>query len=107
MRVRIPVAFFLGVLLPLTVSAQETEETTGEEPSSELSEEAQATSEQPDCQAPLQPEDEQLENGRSTDRAEKLADCEGIISPPPVGDSDIIEPAPETGRMPVIKPDMD
>lgn len=47
---------------------------------------------------------------RETDGAEKslsevLEDCNGILDPPPVGDSEIVEPPPETGETPVIRPD--
>jgi hypothetical protein len=35
---------------------------------------------------------------------EKLDDCNGVLTPPPVGDGDIVEPAPQAGKMPVITP---
>lgn len=33
-----------------------------------------------------------------------LANCNGVLKPPATGDHDIVEPAPQTGNMPVIKP---
>lgn len=34
----------------------------------------------------------------------KLNDCNGVLRPPKVGDSEIVEPHQPTGTMPVIKP---
>ncbi len=31
--------------------------------------------------------------------------CKGVLIPPPTGDTEIIEPAPEVGTTPVIPPD--
>ncbi|MCK7615856.1 hypothetical protein [Roseibium sediminicola] len=31
--------------------------------------------------------------------------CNGILKPAPVGDRDLVEPAPEKGRMPVLDPE--
>jgi hypothetical protein len=36
---------------------------------------------------------------------EKLDDCDGVLKPPTVGDTEIVEPAPDVGRTPVIRPD--
>lgn len=33
-----------------------------------------------------------------------LADCNGVLAPPAIGDKGLVEPAPQTGNMPVIKP---
>lgn len=33
-----------------------------------------------------------------------LADCNGVLRPPTVGDQELVEPAPPTGNMPVIRP---
>lgn len=33
-----------------------------------------------------------------------LADCNGVLQPPATGDKELVEPAPKTGNMPVIKP---
>lgn len=40
------------------------------------------------------------------DSAERpsLEDCNGVLAPPTVGDGEIVEPAPDTGTMPVIPP---
>jgi hypothetical protein len=37
--------------------------------------------------------------------AQQLQKCRGMLKPPPVGDSDIVEPTPNTGKTPVIHPD--
>jgi hypothetical protein len=34
----------------------------------------------------------------------KLGDCGGVLEPPDVNDPGLVKPAPETGKMPVIKP---
>ena len=36
--------------------------------------------------------------------SEKLDNCDSVLKPPRVGDSEIVEPAPSTGDMPVLKP---
>ena len=36
---------------------------------------------------------------------EKLDDCDGVLKPPTVGDTEMVEPAPDVGRTPVIRPD--
>ena len=43
-------------------------------------------------------------NPGSGSLTEKLDDCNGVLKPPAVGDSEIVEPAPQTGQMPVITP---
>jgi hypothetical protein len=35
---------------------------------------------------------------------EKLDPCNGVLKPPPTGDSDMTEPAPNQGNTPIIKP---
>lgn len=37
--------------------------------------------------------------------ARKLEECNGILKPPRVGDTELVEPAPDVGRTPVIRPD--
>lgn len=36
--------------------------------------------------------------------AQKLANCGSVLTPPAVGDPEIVEPAPPVGETPVIKP---
>jgi hypothetical protein len=36
--------------------------------------------------------------------AETLDECDGVLQPPSVGDADLVEPAPDAGRTPVIPP---
>ena len=36
--------------------------------------------------------------------SDKLDNCDSVLKPPRVGDSEIVEPAPSTGDMPVLKP---
>jgi hypothetical protein len=33
-----------------------------------------------------------------------LADCNGVLAPPRIGDGDMVTPAPPAGRTPVIRP---
>nr|WP_080577661.1 hypothetical protein [Sinorhizobium fredii] len=35
---------------------------------------------------------------------EKLDECGGVLKPPRVGDTEMVEPAPDVGRTPVIRP---
>lgn len=37
--------------------------------------------------------------------ARKLEECNGVLKPPMVGDPELVEPAPDVGRTPVIRPD--
>lgn len=37
--------------------------------------------------------------------ARKLEECNGVLKPPRVGDPELVEPAPDIGRTPVIRPD--
>ncbi|AYG69207.1 MULTISPECIES: hypothetical protein [unclassified Rhizobium] len=48
-----------------------------------------------DAQATPAPED---------NPSQKLADCDGVLKPPAVGDSQMEKPAPKVGRTPIIKP---
>ena len=41
---------------------------------------------------------------RGDETAEALADCNGVLSPAPVGDRELLEPAPDAGTTPVIEP---
>lgn len=34
----------------------------------------------------------------------KLDDCNGVLHPPKVGDPEMVQPAPDVGKMPVIPP---
>jgi len=60
------------------------------------------------CAAPAEPENGQQaapeNNGRDLSR--KLDDCNGVLEAPGVGDGELVEPAPETGKSRVIRPDM-
>ena len=59
---------------------------------------------QPECQADSQPsfkKDQQAENGGSESQTSR---CKGVLKPPPTGDSGMVEPAPHTDDMPVIRP---
>ena len=54
------------------------------------------------------PDDEAPDaNGSSTDEesmSETLEDCQGVLKPPRTGDSELIEPAPDIGKTPFIRP---
>ncbi len=55
-----------------------------------------------------QTDDKHAEGGQAStpdgNPSQKLADCGGVLKPPPVGDSKMEKPAPQVGNMPVIKP---
>jgi len=38
------------------------------------------------------------------EEAGTLSECDGVLHPAPVGDRELVEPAPDVGRTPVIKP---
>ncbi|WP_299811567.1 hypothetical protein [uncultured Roseibium sp.] len=54
----------------------------------------------------VDPENEETETLTAEDEANagKLTDCDGILQPAPVGDMDLVQPAPDTGETPVIAP---
>jgi len=59
---------------------------------------------QPECQADSQSsadKDRRAENGRSES---EISRCKGVLMPPPTGDRGLVEPAPSTDNMPVIRP---
>jgi hypothetical protein len=38
------------------------------------------------------------------DLTQKLDPCDGVLEPPPTGDSGMTEPAPDAGNTPIIRP---
>ncbi|GAB2188185.1 hypothetical protein [Roseibium sp. LAB1] len=40
-----------------------------------------------------------------TDETASLSDCDGVLTPAPVGDRELVEPAPDIGETPVISPE--
>ena len=56
------------------------------------------------CQAQTQTEED---DATATKRSltETLDECNGILIPPPTGDEEVTEPAPNVGETPVIRPD--
>jgi hypothetical protein len=52
---------------------------------------------QPDCRVDPQAKSD-------TPLSERLDDCQGVLKPPLVGDSEIVEPAPQLGETPIIRP---
>lgn len=40
-----------------------------------------------------------------TEETVTLSDCNGILKPAPVGDRELVEPAPDAGETPIISPD--
>jgi hypothetical protein len=58
---------------------------------------------QSDCQAqPNRKDADKSDNG--TNSVKKLDRCGGVLQPPDVNDQGLVKPAPETGKMPIIKP---
>lgn len=64
---------------------------------------AQAQQPAADCQTKPQSSQDSTATSQPT-LGQKLDDCDGVLKPPNVGDGDIVEPAPQTGNMPVIEP---
>ncbi|WEX79158.1 hypothetical protein PYH37_003831 [Sinorhizobium numidicum] len=44
-------------------------------------------------------------DGDQKSYADKLDECNGVLEPPAIGDSEIVEPAPNEGKTPVIRPE--
>ncbi|MCJ8506476.1 hypothetical protein MUU53_00965 [Rhizobium lemnae] len=74
---------------------------------------AQTPSGTTNCQVPPQQQSQngQAANGQSANEdassqslSGSLADCNGVLKPPATGDQQLVEPAPKTGNMPVIRP---
>lgn len=56
------------------------------------------------CEAPAVSDRAGTEAERSENRTQLLAPCNGVLSPPSVGDGELVEPAPPAGSTPIIKP---
>jgi hypothetical protein len=64
------------------------------------------------CQAQPDRNENSGDNGSETgnrqpppgDLTKKLDPCDGVLKPPPTGDDDMTEPAPDEGNTPVIRP---
>ncbi|ABC91506.1 hypothetical conserved protein [Rhizobium etli CFN 42] len=57
------------------------------------------------CVAPSQPNQGRGSADDHRDLSEKLSDCNGELRPPPVGDTEMVEPAPDTGNSRIIRPE--
>lgn len=88
-------AIMLASLLALTAPAAA--QNAGPDKPAPCQAEPQANARQDQDQKPT-------ENGRNDSTAQKLAPCGGVLKPPPTGDSEMTEPAPDEGKTPVIKP---
>ncbi|POF32105.1 hypothetical protein [Roseibium marinum] len=58
-----------------------------------------------DCEIDPEREETETRNADEDVNARRLADCDGILHPAPVGDTEMVQPARETGEMPVIDPE--
>jgi hypothetical protein len=57
------------------------------------------------CRAePLFQQEESREPGNEPSLTDTLEDCNGVLKPPVVGDSEISEPPPNVGETPIIRP---
>ncbi len=77
---------------------------------------AAQTNNQPTPASPCQAEPDQNSNSGNNpkqaaeqkppagDLTQKLDPCDGVLKPPPTGDSGMTEPAPNQGNTPIIKP---
>jgi hypothetical protein len=43
-------------------------------------------------------------DGSNAETGERLARCGDVLTPPKTGDTELVQPAPETGTTPVIRP---
>jgi hypothetical protein len=58
-----------------------------------------------DCKVdPRQQRDGQAPSTAERQLSETLEKCRGVLQPPATGDGRIVEPAPDTGKTPVIPP---
>lgn len=57
-----------------------------------------------DCRALLEQRDGDTGDAPE-DLSERLARCDGVLAPPPVGDPGMVTPPPDTGTTPVIPPE--
>lgn len=73
---------------------------------------AAQTQQQPPAVSPCQAEPDRngSDDGRAGrqppagDLTQKLDPCDGVLKPPPTGDGDMTEPAPDLGNTPIIRP---
>lgn len=63
----------------------------------------QATPDQPQTKNGAKNGDNRKAAGKDS-LTETLTPCGGVLEPPPTGDEDLTEPAPDQGKTPVIKP---
>lgn len=64
---------------------------------------AQAAGRDPDPDCQVSPEN-RSEHLRPDDWAQFLEKCEGILTPPAIGDREFVQPPPPTGRARIIRP---
>jgi hypothetical protein len=60
---------------------------------------------QENCQAEPRNKPPVKKDDQTGSVTEKLDKCGGVLQPPDVNDPGLVKPAPDTGEMPVIKPD--
>lgn len=56
------------------------------------------------CRVQTEQDAKQKQQPGSDNLTEKLNDCGGVLKPPATGDQGMAAPAPDEGKMPVIKP---
>ncbi|HWU64073.1 MAG TPA: hypothetical protein VN112_18815 [Ensifer sp.] len=59
------------------------------------------------CRAEPRQQGQQIPGGSAGNGAtdnSRLTDCNGVLHPPTVGDPEMVKPAPDVGKMPVIPP---
>lgn len=56
------------------------------------------------CKAQL-PEQGQPVPGDSASGQNRVADCNGVLHPPAVGDPEMVKPAPDVGKLRIVPPD--
>jgi len=53
----------------------------------------------------VSPGEETARTAQQDQSASVTTRCDGLLKPAPVGDRELVEPAPEKGRMPVLEPE--
>lgn len=60
---------------------------------------------EPEDAEPRDGESEETRRAREEELAERLDRCNGVLTPPDIGEREMVEPPPDIGRTPVIRPD--
>lgn len=102
MKLFIPLLTAGGLAVAMPAAAQTNQQQSDQQgPAAMPSEGCQA---KPDQDQNKSAGNDSSETGTGTNLTEKLDNCNGVLKPPPTGDAELTEPAPDQGKTPVIKP---